>query len=159
MSRSPGWRFVFSDPAHLFAFGFGAGLVPRAPGTAGTALAMPMAYGLHGLGPVGYAAMCLLAFGLGCWAAERTGRHLEVHDHGGIVWDEIVGYWVTVAALPSGLGWLIAGFVLFRAFDIIKPWPISWLDARIPGGCGVMLDDVVAGGEAGLVLWAAASWV
>ncbi len=151
--RRPDWRFVLSDPAHFLAFGFGAGLAPAAPGTAGTLLAVPMAAGLHALGAAVYATVLVLGFALGCWAAGRTSRHLGVHDHGGIVWDEVVGYLVTMAVLPNGAGWLMAGFVLFRAFDIIKPWPISWLDRRIGGGCGVMLDDVAAGLAAAASLW------
>jgi phosphatidylglycerophosphatase A len=152
-ARRADWRFVLSDPAHLLAFGFGAGLAPKAPGTVGTLLGVPLVLALQGAGPVPYAAACLFAFLLGCWAAERTSRHLGVHDHGGIVWDEVVGYMLTMAALPDGPGWLMAGFVSFRALDIIKPWPISWLDARVRGGCGIMLDDVAAGVGAGLLVW------
>jgi len=151
----PGWRFLWSDPAHLLAFGFGAGLAPVAPGTAGTLVGVPVVVVLQGFGPMVYGVACLFAFVLGCWAAGRTSRHLGVHDHGGIVWDEVVGYLVTMAVLPSEAGWLMAGFASFRAFDIIKPWPISWLDKRVRGGCGIMLDDVAAGAGAGLLLWGA----
>lgn len=152
----PDWRFLLADPAHLLAFGFGAGLAPVAPGTVGTLVGVVLVLLLQGTGPVVYGAACMAAFAAGCWAAERTSRHLGVHDHGGIVWDEVVGYLITMAALPGGAGWLIAGFVVFRAFDIIKPWPVSWLDARVGGGCGIMVDDVAAGLGAGAVLWVVA---
>ena len=136
------WR----DPAHLLAFGFGTGLVPHAPGTAGSA-AGTVAYDLA-LAPAALWVQVLvvgIAFLIGVAACARVERELTTHDHRAIVWDEVVGVWVTL--LASGGTWLgaLAGFALFRLFDIWKPWPISWVDRRVPGGLGVMLDDVAAG--------------
>ena len=93
-----------------------------------------------------------LAFGIGIYLCERTAKDLGVHDHGGIVWDEFVGYWITMVAAPPQWWWLVAGFVLFRFFDILKPFPISWLDKHVHGGLGIMLDDAVAGTFAWLCL-------
>ena len=143
----------------MVAFGFGAGLAPRAPGTAGTLVAIPLWWLLHGLDVGIYLLVCLAFFLLGCWVAGRTGRDLGVHDHGGIVWDEVVGYLVTMTAAPVGIGWVVGGLVLFRILDIIKPWPISWVDARMHGGCGVMADDVLAGLGSLALLQAAAAWL
>lgn len=134
-----------SDPGHLLAVGFGTGLSPKAPGTAGTVAAIPI-YLVASALPLGaYLALCGLLFALGVWICGRTARALGVHDHPGIVFDEIVGYLITMAAVPVGSGWIVAGFVLFRFFDIVKPWPIRVLDRRVHGGFGIMLDDLVAG--------------
>ena len=100
----------------------------------------------------GFALLVLLSFVLGVWLCEVTARNLGVHDHPGIVWDEFVGYWLTMLFAPAGWQWLLLGFILFRIFDIIKPWPIGWIDRRVSGGMGIMLDDVLAGIYAGLVL-------
>jgi phosphatidylglycerophosphatase A len=92
-----------------------------------------------------YIALTLLAFLLGVWVCERTSARLGVHDHPAIVWDEAVGYLVTMIAAPQGLLWAVAGFLLFRAIDIVKPWPIRWLDRQVGGGWGIMVDDTAAG--------------
>jgi phosphatidylglycerophosphatase A len=97
------------------------------------------------LPPAYYLALTALLFLLGVWLCERTSRDLGVHDHAGIVWDEWVGLLVTLWLLPPGWLWLLLGFLLFRLFDILKPWPIGWLDRRVGGGLGIMLDDLVAG--------------
>ena len=123
----------------------GAGLLPRAPGTWGTLAAVPLYLLLAGLPLVVYLTLVAVLFGLGIWACGRAGRELGVHDHSAIVWDEVVGYLVAMAGLPRQWGWVLAGFVLFRLFDILKPWPIGWLDRRVQGGLGVMLDDLGAG--------------
>ncbi|MBS1156072.1 MAG: phosphatidylglycerophosphatase [Proteobacteria bacterium] len=141
--------FLLNHPAHFIALGFGSGLARKAPGTFGTLAALPL-YGLlvYLLPPIVIVALCLPAFLLGIWAAQKTCHDLGVHDHGGIVIDEIVAMWLVLAAAPATLpGWL-AAFALFRCFDIWKPWPINWLDARVPGGLGVMLDDLLAAGYA-----------
>ena len=136
------------SPLHWIAFGAGAGLVPRAPGTAGTAAAIPV-YLVIAAQPV---AIHLLAVGLvvvaGVWVCGRTARELGVHDHPGIVLDEIAGFLVTMTALPFEWPWIVAGFVAFRILDIAKPWPISLADRNVGGGLGIMLDDLVAGAVA-----------
>ena len=132
-------------PLHLLAFGFGAGLSPWAPGTMGTLVAIPVYLALRPLPPDLYRAVTLLVIGAGIWICGWSARRLGVHDHPGIVWDEIAGYLVTMIAAPAGWPWALVGFVLFRLFDILKPWPIGWLDRRLGGGLGIMLDDVAAG--------------
>ncbi len=132
-------------PVHLLAFGFGSGLSPWAPGTMGTLAAMLIYLPLSQLPFEGYALLTLAAIVVGIWICGWSARQLGVHDHPGIVWDEIAGYLVTMLAAPAGLVWMLVGFVLFRLFDILKPWPISWFDRRVGGGLGIMLDDVVAG--------------
>jgi phosphatidylglycerophosphatase A len=145
-------RSVFRNPIHFLAFGFGSGAVPFAPGTSGTLAAIPLYLLLVQL-PLGWYLLALIAmFGIGVFLCERTARDLGVHDHGGIVWDEFVGYWITMVAAPPGWIWLVAGFVLFRFFDILKPFPINWFDKHIGGGLGIMLDDAIAGTFAWLCL-------
>ncbi|MES9945978.1 MAG: phosphatidylglycerophosphatase A [Candidatus Thiodiazotropha sp.] len=132
-------------PVHLLAFGFGSGLLPKAPGTYGTLVGIPLYLLLQPLSLLLYSLLVLLAFVAGVWICQRTSDDLGVHDHSGIVWDEIVGYLVAMAIAPSGWAWITIGFLLFRGFDILKPWPILWIDRRVKGGLGIMLDDVVAG--------------
>ena len=140
---------------HWIAFGAGAGLAPRAPGTAGTAVAIPiyLAIGTAPLAAYALAVVCVVVAGV--WACGRTARDLGVHDHPGIVLDEIAGFLVTMTALPFDWRWMVAGFVAFRVFDIVKPWPVSLVDRRVGGGVGIMLDDVIAGALACLTLHAA----
>lgn len=140
------------DPHHFLALGLGSGLSPKAPGTAGTLVAVPLYLLLQGLPLWGYMLMLVATFLLGVWLCEVTARNLGVHDHPGIVWDEFVGYWLTMAAAPQGWQWVVLGFVLFRLFDIAKPWPIRQADRRLGGGFGIMFDDVLAGIYAWLVL-------
>lgn len=139
--RRPDWR----NPAHLLAFGLGAGAAPKAPGTAGTLVAVPLYLLVSGLPLWAYLAITVAAFLAGIWICGLTAEDLGTHDHPGIVWDEVVGFLVTMTAAPAGWAWLVAGFALFRGFDILKPWPIHWLDARVGGGLGIMLDDLAAG--------------
>jgi phosphatidylglycerophosphatase A len=149
----PGAAFAFSHPAHVVALGFGAGLARFAPGTMGTLLAWPLGWLLlGGLHPVVVVVALAVLFLLGVWACGVTGRHLGMHDHGSMVWDEFVAFLLVLAILPYELGWQAAGFVLFRVFDIAKPPPIRWIERRYPGGFGVMFDDLVAAGCALLVL-------
>lgn len=143
---------VFRNPIHFLAFGLGSGAVPKAPGTAGTLAAVPLYLLLSQLPLPGYLLMLLLTFGIGIYLCGRTAEDLGVHDHGGIVWDEFVGFWLTMLVAPPGWQWVLAGFVLFRLFDIIKPFPINWLDRHIKGGLGIMLDDALAGSFAWLCL-------
>ncbi len=135
----------FRDPVQFLAFGFGSGLSPWAPGTAGTLVAVPLYLLLAQLPPALYAAAVLLAIVAGIAICHRASEQLGVHDHPGIVWDEFAGYWVTMCLLPATWSWAMAGFVAFRVFDILKPWPIGWLDRRVHGGLGIMIDDIVAG--------------
>ena len=149
----PTRSFAASHPAHLLAFGFGAGLSPWAPGTVGTLVAWPIGWFLVAAYPpvvlLGLVAVLFLA---GIWACGVTGRHLGVHDHHGMVWDEIVAFLLILAILPPGFAWQAAGFLAFRFFDIVKPPPIRWFERRYQGGFGVMLDDVLAAGYALLLL-------
>ncbi len=145
-----------SRPVHWLAFGLGAGLAPKAPGTFGTLAAVPLYLLLAPLPLPAYLAVVAVLALLGIGVCGRTARDLGVHDHPGIVWDEVVGYLLTMSAAPPGWGWVLAGFVLFRLFDILKPWPIGWLDRRIGGGLGIMLDDLLAGALALVVLQLAA---
>ena len=144
--------FAYSHPAHIIAFGFGAGLAGFAPGTAGTLIAWPLGWLLGALHPGVTFATAALLFLVGVWACEVTGRHLGVHDHGSMVWDEIVAFLLILAVLPRELGWQAAAFVVFRAFDIAKPPPIRWFERRYHGGFGVMFDDLLAAGYTLLVL-------
>jgi phosphatidylglycerophosphatase A len=138
-------KLDWSNPIHLLAFGLGSGAVPKAPGTAGTLAAIPLYLLVAPLPGWAYLLLVAVMFLVGVWLCERTSRDLGVHDHGGIVWDEWVGFLFTLWLAPPGWGWLLTGFLLFRLFDILKPWPIGWLDRRVPGGLGIMLDDLVAG--------------
>ncbi len=136
---------VFSSPIHWLAFGGGAGLAPVAPGTFGTLVGIPFFLLMAGLPLPYYLLLTAVLFAVGVWICDRSATALGVHDHPGIVWDEIVGYLVTMIAAPLQWPWLLAGFVLFRFFDIVKPWPIRWLDRRVGGGFGIMVDDLLAG--------------
>ena len=136
---------ILRDPVHWLAFGFGSGCMPWAPGTFGTITAVPVFLLLNGTTLWIYLSITMMMFFIGIWICGKTTEKLNVHDHPGIVWDEIVGYLVTMSAAPKGWTWIIIGFVLFRIFDILKPWPISIADRRISGGLGIMLDDVIAG--------------
>lgn len=136
---------IWKNPVHLLACGLGTGAMPFAPGTFGTLAAIPLYLLLQEWSLLPYLAITTLLFLVGIFLCQITARDLGVHDHGGIVWDEVVGYLVTMTAAPAGWGWVVAGFVLFRFFDILKPWPIHWLDRQLHGGVGIMLDDVLAG--------------
>ncbi|MBN8760271.1 MAG: phosphatidylglycerophosphatase A [Thiobacillus sp. 65-69] len=150
----PDLAFLFRHPAHLIAFGFGTGLAPKAPGTAGTLLGLPLFWVLTALTPDLSMRLALLAaaFLLGIWVCARTGRALGVADHGGIVWDEIVAYALVLLFTPAGGLWIVLAFALFRLFDILKPWPIRFFDTRLKNGFGVMFDDLLAAGYAILAL-------
>ena len=137
---------------HWIAFGGGAGLAPRAPGTAGTAVAIPIYLAMASVPPAMYLVAVALVVAAGIWVCGRTARELGVHDHPGIVLDEVAGFLVAMTALPLDWRWIVAGFVAFRILDIAKPWPISLVDRRVHGGLGIMLDDVVAGAFACMAL-------
>lgn len=147
MSRLAG-PFHLSDPRQLLALGFGSGLSPWAPGTAGSLAAVPLILVLSPLPLVYYLLTVAAAVAVGIWVCGATARAVGVHDHGAIVWDEIAGMLIAVIALPVTPWTLAAAFGLFRFFDTLKPWPISWLDRRVSGGLGIMADDVMAGAAA-----------
>jgi phosphatidylglycerophosphatase A len=135
---------LLRDPVHLLALGFGTGLSPLAPGTFGTLLAVPLAAALLELPLVVAVPIVAVAFVGGVFITGASARRLGVHDHSGIVWDEIAAFLALALVLPPGWPWIGAGFLLFRVFDIVKPWPIRDLDHRLAGGLGIMLDDLVA---------------
>jgi len=150
--NTPTFKEVLGNINHFFAFGFGSGLAPKAPGTFGTLAAIPIYWLVQDLSWPIYVSWLMVTFSLGVYWCDRSSKQLGVHDHGGIVWDEFVGYWITMFLAPAGWLWIILGFVLFRFFDILKPWPISWLDRKVDGGLGIMVDDVLAGVYAFIVL-------
>jgi phosphatidylglycerophosphatase A len=142
----PSAGFTFSHPAHLIAFGFGAGLSPYAPGTVGTLLAWAFGWALGGLHLGALFFTGIIFFGVGIWACDVTGRHLGVADHGGMVCDEIAAFLLILAIVPRELAWQAAAFGAFRFFDIVKPPPIRHFERRYRGGFGVMFDDLLAAG-------------
>ena len=149
----PSLRFLLSHPAHLVACGFGSGLSPVAPGTVGTAFAWATFPLLHAvLGEVGLPVFVILCFFVGIFAVQRTGQDLGVMDHGSIVWDEIVPFWMILFFCPAGAVWQAAAFAGFRFFDIVKPQPARFFDQRVKNGFGVMMDDLFAGGYTLLAL-------
>jgi phosphatidylglycerophosphatase A len=150
---------LLRQPIHFLAFGFGAGLSPWAPGTFGTAIAIPLVLVLQHWGFVAHLAFAVGAILGGIYVCGESARRMDVHDHPGIVWDEITGYTVTMLAAPPQWIWLFAGFVLFRFFDIVKPWPIREADHSLPGGLGIMLDDVIAGVFAAAILFGLRSFI
>lgn len=144
---------ILKDPVLLLAFGFGSGLSRKMPGTMGTLAAIPLYLLLIQTSNGVYLLLTVISTLAGIAICHKAAQKLQVHDYGGIVWDEIAGFLITMCWLPFSWQNLLAGFVLFRFFDILKPWPIKWLDRHVHGGFGIMLDDVVAGIFAALVLW------
>ncbi len=143
---------LLRHPVQFLAFGFGSGLAPKAPGTAGTLVAIPLYLMVAHWSLLHYTMLIVLAALLGVWICGTASRQLQAHDHPGIVWDEFVGFWITMWAVPSNWMWVIAGFVVFRLYDILKPWPVSVLDKKVGGGFGIMIDDMLAGVMACLTL-------
>jgi phosphatidylglycerophosphatase A len=136
---------IMTDWRLFLAFGFGSGLSPKGPGTAGTLAAIPVYLLLLVFGEQVYLLATLLICVSGVWLCQYAADKLGVHDFGGIVWDEIAGYLVTMLFVPFSWAAVLIGFLLFRLFDIFKPWPICVLDKELGGGLGIMLDDLVAG--------------
>ncbi|MDC1286854.1 phosphatidylglycerophosphatase A [Gammaproteobacteria bacterium] len=136
---------LLRNPLHLLSLGFGSGLSPFAPGTCGTLVAIPLYLLLAQLPLWYYLGAVAGAFAIGVFLCGYTSEALGEHDHGGIVWDEFVGFWITMIAVPLTWQWILAGFVLFRLFDIVKPWPVKVADAKMKGGFGIMFDDLLAG--------------
>lgn len=148
-------RSLLAHPAGWLASGFGSGLSPNAPGTVGSAAALLPWFALRELPLPVFVLALVLAFAFGVWVSNIVIAQLHIEDPGVIVWDEFVGQWIALAPLlwfTRTWPWIIAAFVLFRLFDIWKPWPVSWADRRIKGGLGVMLDDVIAGAYAAIVI-------
>jgi len=134
------------NPVVFVALGLGSGLSPKAPGTAGTLLTVPLVYLLQQQTLLTYVLVMLFVLITGSWVCGYAAKKLQVHDHSGIVYDEVAGFLITMFMIPAGWYWMLAGFILFRFFDAVKPWPISWFDKNVHGGFGIMLDDVIAGG-------------
>jgi phosphatidylglycerophosphatase A len=146
---------IMSDPVLFLAFGFGSGLAKKAPGTMGTLAAIPVYWLFAQTNLYVYSLLTLVVTVGGVWICDSAAKKLDEHDFGGIVWDEIAGYLITMWLVPFTWRAVILGFALFRFFDILKPWPIKWVDRQVQGGLGIMLDDVLAGVFAGaLLLWA-----
>lgn len=138
-------NFQLSNPIHFLALGFGSGLAPKAPGTFGTLAAIPVFFLAINLDNLYYLALLIIMSIAGIYICGKAAKDAGVHDHGAIVWDEIVGFMITMYMLPVTWLTVLVGFALFRFFDILKPWPISYLDKNCHGGLGIMLDDIVAG--------------
>jgi len=132
------------NPVHFFALGFGSGLTPKLPGTAGTLVGVLIFILIPDMSWIAYLVIVVCGFLFGIFCCGYTARILNVHDHNSIVWDEIIGYMITMFMVPKEWIWILTGFILFRIFDILKPWPISFIDRRIESGLGIMLDDVIA---------------
>lgn len=147
-----------AHPAHFLALGFGAGLSPRAPGTLGTLIALPLYWALAGLPSTAFWLLIGLGFVVGVWACARTAQALGEADPGSVVWDEIIAFLTVLPFAPAGLWGMLTAFGLFRLFDILKPFPIGWLERRLGGGLGIMLDDLLAAAYAILCLWGLAQW-
>ena len=145
-------RKVLTDPVNFIAFGFGTGLSPVAPGTVGSVLGVLLAWLVSDLGLEIQLAIAVILSAAGIWICGASARRIGVHDHGGIVWDEICGCYVTLLVAPPEITAYALGFLLFRGFDIVKPWPIRDLDHRLSGGLGIMLDDLVAALYAAILL-------
>ncbi len=145
-------RQILSDPVLFLAFGFGSGLAKKAPGTFGTLAAIPVYWLFSQTGIIFYSVLTVIVTVAGVWICGLAAEKLDEHDFGGIVWDEIAGYLITLWLVPFSWQAVVVGFVLFRFFDIIKPWPIKWIDQKVHGGLGIMLDDVLAAVFAGALL-------
>ena len=148
----PTFERLRREPPLLLAFGFGLGLAPKAPGTAGTLLGVAAHLATMGLALPIRAGVVVALFGVGVWCCGVAAKRLGVPDHPGIVFDEVVGYLIAMLFAPAGWLWIGAGFVLFRLFDIWKPWPIRLVDRQVHGGFGIMLDDALAGALAAVIL-------
>ena len=157
----PALRFaqLCRRPVLFLSFGFGAGLSPKGPGTAGSLVALPLYVLLAPMSLTAYAALLAVLFLAGIWITAQAETELATPDHPGIVWDEIVGQLVALTLAPVNITALLFGFALFRLFDIWKPFPISWLNRHVHGGWGIMLDDLAAGIAACLCLHGVLLWI
>ncbi|MDO6506925.1 phosphatidylglycerophosphatase A [Colwellia sp. 4_MG-2023] len=137
--------FDLKQPVQFLALGFGSGLAPKAPGTFGTLAAVPLFLLLALLTPTYYLAAVIVMSVAGIYICGKAANDVGVHDHPAIVWDEFVGYFITMFMVPVSWQTVLVGFLLFRVFDILKPWPISFIDKKMSGGAGIMFDDILAG--------------
>lgn len=138
-------KTVWTNPYHFVAFGFGSGAVPFAPGTFGTLMAIPFYLAMQALPNLLYLILLIVIIAGSMWLCDKVSKETHTHDHSGMCLDEIAGYLVTMFAAPHGFIWILIGFGLFRFFDIVKPWPIDYVDTKVKGGIGMVLDDVLAG--------------
>jgi phosphatidylglycerophosphatase A len=153
-------RRLLASPAGWIACGLGSGLARKAQGTFGSLAAIVPWLLLCDLSPLAWLGIIVVGFAIGVWACEVAGRILGVADHRSLVWDEFVGQWIALLPALVAPWWaVVLGFALFRLFDVWKPWPIAWFDRRVKGGLGVMLDDVIAGVFAAVVLYLVLSFV
>lgn len=138
-------KVQLNNPIHFLAVGLGSGMAPFMPGTFGSLAAIPLWFAFFYFSPIFYWLLMIAAFVFGCYICQKTSDDTATQDAGNIVWDEFVGMWITLFFIPYVTWyWLFIAFVLFRLFDIIKPWPISWFDQKVSGGLGIMIDDVIA---------------
>jgi len=137
--------FNLANPIQFLALGFGSGLAPKAPGTFGTLAAIPLYLLLSQLAALPYAILVIIMTIAGFYICGKAAEDVGVHDHPAIVWDEFVGFFITMFMIPVSWQSILVGFILFRFFDIVKPWPISFVDKKVAGGFGIMIDDVLAG--------------
>jgi phosphatidylglycerophosphatase A len=151
-------KLIFTNPINFLAFGFGSGLAAKAPGTFGTLASIPFYLLLSQLSFSFYIVACVLVSFAGIFICGYAAKSLKIHDHPGIVWDEFAGFFITMIGVSMSWINLILGFALFRLFDILKPWPINWIDKKVSGGVGIMLDDIIAGLFALAVLQGGLFW-
>ena len=144
--------FDLKQPVQFLALGFGSGLSPKAPGTFGTLAAIPLFLLLAMLSPLPYLIVVIVTSIAGIYICGKTAADVGVHDHPAIVWDEFVGYFITMFMVPVSWQSVLVGFLLFRIFDILKPWPISFIDKNMSGGLGIMFDDILAGAFALIIM-------
>jgi len=138
-------NFNLANPIQFLALGFGSGLAPKAPGTFGTLAAVPLFLLMSGLSPLIYGLLVFSICLAGIYICGKAASDVGVHDHGAIVWDEFAGFFITMFMVPVSWQSVLVGFILFRIFDIAKPWPISLADKKLTGGFGIMFDDILAG--------------
>lgn len=153
MNRVP--QSVWINPIHFIACGFGVGAIPIMPGTFGTVLGVLFYLMMSRLPLFIYFAITVLFFLAGVVMTGITNRDFGTHDHSAAVWDEVVGFLVVMIGIPQQWIFILLGFIFFRIFDIWKPWPIRWIEKKLPNGFGVMADDVVAAFYAWILLWLA----
>ncbi len=144
-SKNSKTQFRLTSPIQFLALGFGSGLAPKAPGTFGTLAAVPLYLLMSSFSPLFYGALVIVLTVAGFYICGKAASEVGVHDHPAIVWDEFIGFFITMFMVPLSWQSVVVGFILFRIFDILKPWPISWIDKKVSGGFGIMLDDILAG--------------
>lgn len=145
MDKTLKTKVNLTKPSHFLGFGFGSGLIPLMPGTMGSLAAIPLVLMMSYLPLIAYIITTFVAAVVGILICQKVSDDLGVHDHGSIVWDEIVGMMIVFIAVPISWHSILLGFILFRIFDILKPWPISFFDKNVHGGWGIMVDDIIAG--------------